>query len=132
MTASSRSLELSCLPQRFAVVRMAADAAIPSWATQGKFFCVARTADELSIVLEESLVPAGEKSQAGWRNFKLHGPIAFTETGVLSSLLTPLADAKIGVFAISTFDTDYLLVAAENLAAAIATLEQSGHKILRS
>lgn len=132
MTAASRSLKLSCLPQRFAVVRLAADAAIPSWATQGSFFCLARTQDELSIVVEESLVPASEKSQAGWCNFKLHGPIAFSETGVLSSLLSPLADAKIGVFVISTFDTDYLLVAAENLAAAIATLEQSGHKILRS
>jgi len=132
MAAATRHLELSLLPERFAISRLSADSPIPAWATQGSFFSVTRTGDELSIVTELSRVPANVRSQSGWRVLKVHGPFALSEIGVLSALAAPLADAKISLFAISTFDTDYLLVASETLSAAMAALERAGHTIRRS
>jgi hypothetical protein len=132
MTSSARLLELTLLPERFAISRLAADAPVPAWATEGSFFSVTRTGDELSVVCELGRVPVGVQSQPGWRVFKVHGPFVLTEIGVLSALATPLAEAKLSLFAISTFDTDYLLVASETLSAAVAALEHAGHKIHRS
>jgi hypothetical protein len=132
MVAATRRLELTQLPERFAISRLAADAPIPEWAMQGPFFSVTRTGDELSIVTELSRVPAGVPSQTGWCVLKVHGPFVLSEIGVLSALASPLAEAKISLFAISTFDTDYLLVAASTLSAAIAALERAGHTIHRS
>ena len=132
MAASTRQLELTLLPDRFAVSRLAADAPIPGWATQGAFFSVTRTCDELSVVCELSRVPVGVQSQSGWRVFKVHGPFVLSEIGVLSALAAPLAAAEISLFAVSTFDTDYLLVASETLLAAVAALERAGHTVNRS
>ena len=129
MTPATRRLELSLLPEHFAITRLAADAKIPGWAMGGSFFSVTRTGDEFSIVCELARVPVEVSSQGGWRILKVHGPFVLTEIGVLSALAAPLAEAKISLFAISTFDTDYLLVASETLSAAIAALEQAGHKI---
>ncbi|HMI50526.1 MAG TPA: ACT domain-containing protein [Candidatus Saccharimonadales bacterium] len=127
-----RQLNFSVLPRLFSVVRLAPDAAIPFWATEAPFFSITRTPEELSIVAEEFLVPAGVTSEPGWSVLKLAGPIPFAETGVLSAVLAPLASANISIFSISTFDTDYLLVRSTSLQEAIAALEQSGHKIHRS
>jgi hypothetical protein len=132
MPSATRHFELTLLPERFAISRLAADAPIPQWATQGLFFSITRTGEELSIVSELSRVPVGVQSQPGWRVFKVHGPFALSEIGVLSALAEPLAEAKVSLFAISSFDTDYLLVAAETLLAAINALGQAGHTIHRS
>src|SRR6267378_7596898 len=132
MPVVPRHFELTLLPERFAISRLAADAPIPPWATQGSFFSVTRTGEELSIVSELARVPVGVHSQPGWRVFKVHGPFALSEIGVLSALAEPLAEAKVSLFAISSFDTDYLLVAAETLSAAINALGQAGHTIHRS
>ncbi len=132
MAAATRHLELTLFSERFAISRLAADAPIPEWATQGPFFSVTRTGDELSVVTELSRVPVGVQSQPGWRVLKVHGPFVLSEIGVLASLAAPLAEAKISLFAVSTFDTDYLLVASETLPAAIAALERAGHTIHRS
>ena len=132
MAAEIRHLELSLLPERFAISRLAADSPIPAWATQGPFFSVTRTGDELSIVTELSRVPVGVQSQPDCRVLKVRGPFVLSEIGVLAALATPLAEAKISLFAVSTFDTDYLLVASETLPAAVAALERAGHTIHRS
>ena len=132
MKSAARRLELSLLPERFAITRLAADREIPSWATGGSFFSVTRTGEELSVVCELGRVPVDVRSQPDWRILKVHGPFVLSETGVLSALSVPLAEAKISLFAISTFDTDYLLVASTTLFAAVAALEQAGHKIHRS
>jgi hypothetical protein len=132
MTIAPRHLELSLLPEHFAISRLAPTAPLPAWATQGAFYSVTRTCDELSIVVEVSRVPAGTQSQPGWRVFKVRGLFVLSEVGVLASLTTPLADASISLFVVSTFDTDYLLVTEEQLASAIVTLERAGHTIHRS
>lgn len=132
MAAAIRHLELSLLPEHFAISRLAADSPIPSWAALGPFSSITRTGDELSVVTELSCVPMGVQSQPGWRVLKVHGPFILSEIGVLSALAAPLAEARISLFAVSTFDTDYLLVASETLPAAIAALERAGHTIQRS
>jgi uncharacterized protein len=129
MADAHRQLELSLLRERFAISRLPAGSPVPDWATQGSFFSVTRTGDELSVVTELSFVPVGVQSQPGWRVLKVHGPFVLSEIGVLASLAAPLAEAKISLFAVSTFETDYLLVASETLSAAIAALERAGHNI---
>lgn len=86
MTTTPRRFELTLLPEPFAISQLVAAASIPEWAMQGAFFSVTRTRDELSIVCEQSRVPAGVRSQPGWSVLKVHGPFDLTETGVLSSL----------------------------------------------
>lgn len=103
------AFQLRLLPETFAVCRFPADADVPSWAT-GEFVSITRTAEELSIVCAEEGVPGDVRAERDWRCFQLQGPIAFTETGVIAGLTAPLADAGIGVFVVSTFDTDYVLV----------------------
>lgn len=105
---------------------------VPRWATQGPFFSVTRTSDELSIVVEASRVPEGIQGQSGWRVIKVHGPFVLSEVGVLAALAGPLAAARISLFVISTFDTDYLLVSSESLDATVTVLERSGHTFRRS
>ena len=132
MAPATRHLELSLLPGSFAISRLAADSPIPAWATEGPFFSVTRTGDELSVVTELSVVPLGVQSERGWRVLRVHGPFVLSEIGILASLATPLAEAKISLFAVSTFDTDYLLVASETLSGVIAALEGAGHTVYRS
>jgi len=132
MVSSPRKLELTLLPERFAISRLPGNSSLPEWALRGSFFSITRTGDELSVVCELALVPSHVQSQSGWRVLKVHGPFVLSEIGVLSSLASPLAAARVSLFAISTFDTDYLLVAAASLSTAMKALEQAGHKIHRS
>jgi uncharacterized protein len=120
-------LKYRVLVERLAVCRRASDASVPAWAVQGVFFCIARVRDELSIVCQEDLLPHGEPAERGWIALKLEGPFPFTMTGVLASFIQPLAEAGIPIFAISTFDTDYVLIKRENLDRAIAALSAAGH-----
>ena len=113
----------------FAVCRLGADAPIPSWATAALFSSITRTADELSIVCRQDAVPPGVVSEPGWRCLRLAGTIAFSAVGVLAGLTAPLADTGVSVFAVSTFDTDYLLVKAADLERAVNALRGQGHHI---
>ena len=118
------------LSERLAVCRLAARAHIPDWAFQGQFCSVTRTADELSIVCDEPLVPEGILAERNWVALKLDGPFPFSMTGVLASFIQPLSDRNIPIFALSTFDTDYVLLKRENLEAARVALDEAGHQIL--
>jgi hypothetical protein len=129
MNESPTRLELSVLPEQFAVTQLAANAPLPPWSTQGSFFSITRTGDELSVVCAVQHVPEQMRGEICWRALKVRGPFALSEIGVLASLATPLADAKISLLAISTFATDYLLVSSEQLRAAVDTLQRAGHKI---
>ena len=102
---------------------------LPDWANSGAFVSVTRTADELSIVCLAQAVPAGVQSAGPWRCFKLRGPFPFTQTGVLASFLEPLAEAGIPILAVSTFDTDYVLVTEALFGAAVEVLRSAGHEL---
>jgi uncharacterized protein len=130
MAQTPRTLTLSLLTGRYAVAKLPAGVAIPGSATQGEFFSVTRTADELSLVTAERNVPAGARVVEGWRVFKVHGSFEFSEVGVLASLTEPLARENVAVFVVSTFDTDYLLVREENLHPAITAMQRAGHQLL--
>ena len=111
--------------------RLASDARIPAWALEDGFFCAVRTHDEVSIVCTEDVCPADTATfERGWVALKLVGPFPFSMTGVLASFLQPLAQAQIPVFAISTFDTDYVLIKRENLEQAVLSLDAAGHENL--
>ena len=130
MSESNRRFQLSILPGSFAIVRLAADAPLPSWASAGDFFSVTRTSDELSVVCLATQVPSSLTAETGWRALKVQGPFALSEIGVLAALAAALAHARVSLFAISTFDTDYLLVSDKSLNAAVAALRAAGHSVV--
>ena len=126
---SGRRFRLSAMPHDLAIVRLEAGAAIPAWAMAGEFFSVTRTSDELSIVCDAGRAPNGVKAQRGWRALKVHGPFELSEVGVMAALSSALAAVGVSVFAIATFDTDYLLVNEQQLEAAIEALRNAGHEV---
>jgi hypothetical protein len=128
---ATQQLTLLLVDGTFAVCRLRSEAPIPSWATTGPFFSISRTADELSVVCGQSAVPEGVACERGWCGLRVAGAIPFTAIGVLASLTAPLADAGISVFAVSTFDTDYLLVKESQLAKALNVLRRAGHLITK-
>ena len=121
-------LRLSILPYELAICRVDARMPLPEWAG-GRFTSITRTEEELSIVCESSFVPERVRAERGWRSLKIAGPIAFETTGVASAIVSPLAQAKISVFPIATFDTDYILVKVADLRAAIDVLRRAGHSV---
>jgi len=123
-------MRLSRLRERFAITRFPAYVATPEWLAASSLVSLTRTSDELSIVCDESQVPPGQEDcERGWNCFKLHGPIAFTVTGVVAELTRPLANSRISVFVISTYDTDYILVKAEQADRAANAWRGLGHEV---
>jgi hypothetical protein len=122
-------LTLSVLPTTIAVCKLPLDQPIPDWSTHGEFFAVLRTPGELTAVVAEGEVPPEVMAERGWRALKLEGKFDFALTGILSSVLRPLAEAGVGIFALSTFDTDYVLVKRESLDRAVEALRAAGHDV---
>ena len=120
------ALSLKPVPGSFAVCRLPAGTALPDWFRPGGFASVSWTDDELSIACDESQVPAEVQCERDWRCLMLQGPFAFDLTGVLLQVLQPLAAADIGIFAVSTFDTDYVLVKGHAFEQAKQALRESG------
>lgn len=126
-----RPLTLSLLGDRFAIVRLPPTEPVPAWALDADgLVSITRTGDELSIVISESALAAQGRhwaAEGGWAALKVHGPLPFAQVGVLASLASPLADEGVSLFAISTYDTDVVLVKAAQLATALAALARAGH-----
>jgi hypothetical protein len=124
-------LRLLILPGSFAICKLLPDSPIPSWSTYGGFFSITRTPDEISIVCTEDRVPKEIiNCSKGWRCLRVAGAMPFTAVGVLASLTAPLAAAGISVFAVSTFDTDYLLTQASDFERAATVLRAAGHIVV--
>lgn len=115
-------------PERLAICRLPADAAIPDWA-RGGFVTISRTAAELSIVCAQRHVPARVQQERDKVAFGIDGVVPMTTIGVLASLCGALAAVRVPVFVVSTYDTDYLLVGAANFAAATTALAGLGHRV---
>jgi len=118
------------LPSLYAIVRLAPDAPVPDWATKGEFTSITRTSDELSVVCPANNLPADVTSPHRWICLKLEGPFPFSMTGVLLSFIEPLSSKGIPIFAISTYDTDYVLVQEEFAEVARQVLGGAGHAIM--
>jgi hypothetical protein len=123
-------MRLAVLQGEFAVARPGADEPTPSWATQGSISSVTRTAEELSVVCAAESIPAGVRAEQGWRCLRVVGRLDFSLMGVLASIAGPLAVAKVSIFAISTYDTDYVLVRGQALGRTIECLRAAGHEVL--
>lgn len=123
-------LEFNLHAGRWAVCRLDPASPVPDWAEGTGFLSVTRTRQELSIVCLQDRVPTQVQHQPGWACLQLAGPFAFNLTGVLASFLQPLAEAEVPIFAISTFDTDWVLIPAHKLATALAALQAAGHRQL--
>ena len=126
------SLRLVTLQARLAVCRFDAAAVLPSWIPNEGFCSVTRTSDELSIVCSQDHVPAAQNVnvERNWACLKVQGPLDFALTGILSSLALPLAQAGIAIFAVSTYDTDYLLVKDDRLTQAVQVLTDAGNTVV--
>jgi putative acetyltransferase len=129
LSRTKHHLSLLALEDSFAVSRLGSDAPVPPWATAAGFCCVTRTAEELSVVCRQEAVPEGVRSERGWRGLRVAGPLPFATVGVLAALTVPLAEAGVSVFAVSTFDTDYLLVKEAQWDQAVAALRRHGHEV---
>lgn len=121
-------LRIAILPDRLAVCRLEPNAAVPSW-LRGSFTSVTRTSDELSIVCDDDAVPNDVRAERNWRVLRVEGPIPFEVTGVAAALVAPLAAARISVFLLATFDTDYLLLQDDVFDRAIEILRAAGHDV---
>lgn len=118
-------MNVEVLEETLAICRLAPTNRIPSWALElhEGFVSITRTKDELSIVCPQEAVPPDTRVEEDFRALKIPGPIPFEATGVLAALAAPLARAKIPIFAVSTFDTDYVLVRQKDLEQALKALD---------
>jgi hypothetical protein len=123
-------MELRTLDETFAIARLPADATVPTWVGGVDLIAVVRTRSELSIVCRDSAVPATvTEVQRGFKALVVAGTLDFALTGIIAALATPLAEAGIPIFDISTYDTDYVLLRADQLAAAKHALQAAGHTV---
>lgn len=130
MVAVSVPLQLQRVPGTFAVVRLPPDAPLQNPKTYGAFYSVTHTHEEISLVCLEDSVPANaQKVELGWSCLRIAGELDFALTGIMARLALPLAEAKISLFAISTFDTDYILIKTEVLERALDVLCTAGFVI---
>jgi aminoglycoside 6'-N-acetyltransferase I len=122
-------LRLLTVTGSFAVCKLPASSPIPVWATRGDLFSVTRTADEVSVVCRQEDVAEGVVSEPGWHCLRVAGTMPFSMIGVLASLTISLAQQGVAVFALSTFDTDYLLVKSDDMPKAVSALRAAGHLV---
>jgi uncharacterized protein len=126
-----KKLHLTLLPDKLGVCRLNSGSPVPAWLDgEQNFHSVTVTADEISVVCRENIIPADCLAEKNFRGFKIEGPLDFSLTGLLASLLNPLADSGIAVFTISTFDTDYILVKEDSLEKAITALRPVAEIVL--
>jgi len=117
---------LTLLPDTFAIVRMG-----PTDEWNDAFFSMTRTGEETSIVCRETQVRAGMHADRGWECLKVEGPIPLNTVGVMADIATALARAGVSIFPIATYDTDYIFIKGDRVAAASDALRSAGHSVRR-
>lgn len=122
-------LTLSLLDESFSVCRLAPGTGIPQWLPTDVFCSITRSDEELSIVCPSDAVPDNVRTEGGFRALKVEGPLDFSLTGILVAVIGPLADNGIPIFALSTYDTDYILVQQHDLEKAASILRAAGHTL---
>jgi hypothetical protein len=127
-----RKLTVGVRPGAYVVLRLPAAAPAPAslLAATAGLVSVTRTADELSVVCPADLAVPADQVESGWRLLTVRGPFEFTLTGIMSALASALAAAGVSLFALSTYDTDHLLVKDDDLARAVTALREAGHDVV--
>lgn len=126
-------LDLDLLPEEYAVCRLPAGSPIPASLAAGPdekgVIALSWAPDELSIICPADRVPEGAVADTAWRCLRVANEVPLALTGVLASLIGPLADARVNIVTFSTYSTDYLLVPSVRLSEAVDTLHAAGHRI---
>ena len=130
MSSAARSFRLEQFPEKIAVVQLGPGAEVPDWAESSSLFSITATALETSLVCAARSVPKKAKHAGPFIAFAVQGPLDFSLTGVLATLLQPIAAAEISVFSISTFDTDWMLVPVDDAERAAETWREAGHEVV--
>lgn len=132
-----KKLTMSVLEDTYSICRLEAASAIPDWALNSNFVSITRTMEELSIVCCQKYIPADIPDDiqciqhvGGWKALKVEGPLDFGLTGILSGISKVLADKEISIFAVSTYDTDYILIRKEKLEMAVQALLDEEFEVL--
>lgn len=123
-------LRFCVLPGRYAICSFPPDATLPDWVDSSSFFSVTKTHKEITVVCEENQVPGEYKKSENWKCIKVEGSFDFDTVGILAGISGPLAQSKISLYVISTFETDYVLIHAKNINRAVSCLEKSGHSFI--
>jgi len=127
---SEKILTMKLLKEKYGVCRLDKTELIPEWAKESEFFSITKTLDELSIVCSQGGIPSSVKCEKDWKILKVEGPLDFSLVGILSSISNVLAQQEISIFAISTFDTDYILVKDKDIDNAIGSLCIAGYEVI--
>ena len=125
-----KKLTLHLLGETFTINKLPQFAEIPSILSQGDMCFIFRTDEELCIVCPDYMAPNNVQQELGWRCLKVDGEMKLQEVGILASMTQPLAEANIPLFAISTFNTDYVFVMEEHLVNAVQALQKVGHEFV--
>lgn len=127
---NEKILTMKLLNEKYGVCKLDKTDSIPKWAQKSDFFSITRTSDELSIVCSQDDIPDDIKCEKDWRILKIMGPLDFSLIGILASISTILAQKEISIFAISTYDTDYILVKKKDIDNAIAALIAERYEVI--
>ena len=132
VVTQARLTPLTVLPNRQAVCRLNSRDKVPAWATgsTGGISSITRTADELSIIVPDSVAPRNVRCERNWRVIKVRGPLPFDLIGIISGISGTLANAGISIFAFSTFDTDYVMVKDGYLRPAVNALRRAEYPVV--
>ncbi|MBE6024379.1 MAG: ACT domain-containing protein [Cellulosilyticum sp.] len=125
-------LTLKLMEGHYGVCRLEPKSIIPTWCQQGEFFSVTKTMDELSIICLETYIPEDVQVEKEWCILKIVGPLDFSLVGILSKISQLMAECKISIFALSTYDTDYILIKQAKITEAIQALKTAGYHIISS
>lgn len=118
-------LNLQLLPAIYGVCKLSPNDSIPKWATASTFYSITKTSEELSIVCLQENIPSSIQCEKDWRILKIKGPLDFSLIGILSSLSNLMALNQISIFALSTYDTDYILIKQKDIDNAIQMLRNN-------
>lgn len=127
-----KKLTLKLLKERYGVCRLDKSSPFPEWVLHSDFYTITKTEDELSVVCVEDLIPQEIQCEKDWNILKVEGPLDFALVGILSKISTILAQKAISIFAISTYDTDYILVKNKDIINAIEALVENGYEVINA
>ncbi|RPH56121.1 MAG: ACT domain-containing protein [Chloroflexi bacterium] len=123
------SLSLTVLDGTYTIHRLSSDSIPPTPVFSAPFYSITRNADELSIVIPQGLEIKSDNSEPGWACLRVAGTLDFSLVGILAGISSALAQAGISIFAISTFDTDFILVKESSLERACEALGAAGYAV---
>jgi hypothetical protein len=126
-----QALKFRQLPGLYVIIRQDSNSPVPGWVSKSEFVSITRTADELSIVCPADHIPKEFSTVPRWICLKLEGPFPFSQTGVLLGFIEPLSSNAVPIFAISTYDTDYVLIPQEHIDRALILLREARHELIK-